>query len=199
MRMQIDCLSLKETKPNRVSAVVLGIQENQKDLKSHRDLLPSGLLEKVERFISRSDFRVRKGDILNFDIEESSGIQKLYVTVLSKAPALEEVRQICGRFLDLINAQGFVIAQILVDSFSSAKFERAALVEAMSEVIHLSSYRFNKFKPHENSMKLKSIELLFRSPQGFASFRKSLQMSQVIAESVNFVRDLVNTPANELP
>jgi leucyl aminopeptidase len=196
--MQIESLTLKKAKSSEVSGVILGIQENQKDLKSYRDLLDPNLLKKVERFISREGFRVKKGDILNFDIEDT-GLKKLYVVVLSKESSLEEVRQVCGRLVDVVSAHGYGVAQILLDSFLKSKTDAVELVEAMSEAIHLSFYRFDRFKPQENSRKLTSCQLLSRSKENISTFRKAIETGRIIAESVNFTRDLVNTPANELP
>jgi leucyl aminopeptidase len=195
--MRIECLLLKEAQRNKPGAIVVGIQENKKSLKAYQDILSPKLLKKVDKFISRPGFRIKRNDILTFDIEDSES-QKLYITVLSKEPTLEEIRQICGRVLDSISSQGFEAAQIFADSFLVGKLELTDLVEAITEAIDLSSYRFDKFKPRENSKKLNSCQMLFQVKQDFKNLRKSVEIGQSIAESVNFTRDLVNSPANEL-
>lgn len=197
--MQISCLGLDELRGREKEALVLAIREDEKNLHSCQGLIDSRLVEKIAQYLFRKGFTLKKGDVFSFETEESL-LQRVYVGILSKEPSLEETRQLVGRVLDQVSAQKQSHVWIFVDPFCNGTIPSLELAEAISEVVWLASYRFDKFKPPKDSKTvLKSCALLFRSKKDFSKIRSAIKMARDVADSVNFARDLVNTPANELP
>ena len=198
-KMKIVCSTFQEIKGKNAETLVLGIPEDQKNLQAYKNLLDSSLLEKIERYISREGFVLKKNEILSFDIEKQPGF-KLFVGVLPKEPTLENIRQFCGRIADGISAQGYSQVRFLVDSLRVKNVSFPELVEEIVQAVLLSLYRYDRFKAAENKKpsRLNLCQLVFYRDEDLQRIRKAVAVAETIADGVNFTRDLVNTPPNEL-
>jgi len=196
--MRIECIGLQEKTQKQSEALVLGLLEGQKSLKDCSGLLEASLLGKIEKYISRDGFALRKNEILTFDVSLDS-LQRLYVIVLGKDLFLESARQACGRIMDLVRGQGHQGIQIFGDSFKHQNVNVSDLVEAMAEALDLADYHYAEYKPQDKKSSVKTIEFVFKSKGEAQKLQASVELGRKIAEGVNFTRDLVNTPANQLP
>ncbi len=193
--MQILCKKTEKTLKGENQAFVVGLREESKNLDSLKDFLDSSLRQRVERFLFRKKFSFKKNDVMSFDLEKGN---VLYVVILPKEPSLENIRQTVGRIMDL-TSKSFENVEFLMDSFCITAVSEESLAEVVTETIDLALYRYDCFKPA--SSKKRALKTCFLSFHDLNSSRieKAIEMGQVVAESVNFARDLVNSPANELP
>lgn len=197
MFMEMICTSVSGLYEKRDAAIVLGLIEGEKNLNPFKDLLGSEIYKRVENFIDRKSFSPKKNDILTFDLEKGSA---LYVVILSKDSSLEAIRQACGRVTNAVTSQGYETLQILADSFSAKNVSREDSLEAMAEAVDLARYRYDQFKPERSKKtELKHGYFVFRHLENIRSLEGAVQIARISAEGVNFTRNLVNTPANELP
>ncbi|MBI3999505.1 MAG: leucyl aminopeptidase, partial [Candidatus Omnitrophica bacterium] len=73
--------------------------------------------------------------------------------------------------------------------------------ELIPETLDRANYRFDKYLTKKNNSKreVQSIELLYSKKAQKAALEKSLKRARVIADAVNFTRNLINEPANVMP
>ncbi|MBI1884483.1 MAG: leucyl aminopeptidase [Chlamydiae bacterium] len=194
--MQIECVSTKESAIKECDAIILGVTEGKKDLGFLRDFLSENLVKRIEKYFTRAGAPIRKNDILSFDGDG----QIIYTVVLSKEPSMENIRQACGHTVDFVCGQVHRNVAVLADSFGTKEGNLTDRVEAMAEVIDLALYRFDPFKPKDQKRKdLKTCQFIFRDGKDVTKALKAVEIGRTVSESVNFTRDLVNTPSNELP
>ncbi len=193
--MQIFCKKIEKVLKGENQAFVVGLREESKNLDSLKDFLDSSLRQRVEKFLFRKSFSFKKNDVMSFDLEKGN---VLYVAILSKEPSLENIRQTVGRMMDS-TSQNFENVEFFADSFSVKAVSAEHLAETISETLDLALYRYDRFKPASSKKRaLKTCSLSFQDLNS-SRIEKSIEIGQVVAESVNFTRDLVNSPANELP
>jgi leucyl aminopeptidase len=84
------------------------------------------------------------------------------------------------------------IPQIAPRAFADA-------VQATAEGLLLGSYRFDRYKSDGERRALEEVEVLGAPAADTRAAKAALHRGQVIAESQMWVRDLVNTPAIDLP
>lgn len=105
-------------------------------------------------------------------------------------------------------------AGIAIKSLRKTKYKSAKLglyhngnesdgVSAISEGFLLGSYIFDKYKSKPGKLSLAKINISTESYQGtseqkIAELKKAVKEAEVIAEAVNFTRDIVNTPPMDL-
>lgn len=90
--------------------------------------------------------------------------------------------------------------RILSESFAGGTIRLSDIAEAMPETIELADYQFDKYitrdKDERATRKVDSVELVFSKPIQKKNIDQALQRAQVIAEAVNFTRNMINEPAN---
>jgi leucyl aminopeptidase len=102
----------------------------------------------------------------------------------------ERMRQCGGKVASLATRHGFRTLSISLGNLIGDEISSSAFLEGLI----LGSYRFGKYKKKEDSSKIEHIYCLAKKTR---DFRSSLNFTQVLSNAVLFVRDLVNTPANE--
>jgi leucyl aminopeptidase len=86
-----------------------------------------------------------------------------------------------------------VHAELVPEEFPSLSFHEMA--QGFVEGAVLRSYRYSEYKKPEDA---KAIDTLVLFSKG-KNIDSSLRQGRIVAEEVNFVRELINMPGNELP
>jgi len=145
---------------------------------------------KIKEFLQR--FSLDEGEMrLFYDREDSFLIfnvgnrrdWNLKKFSLSISRSLREVKS--KKFSYVI----FNLNNLLIDNL-----EVEYLIEKASENIILAEYDFNKYKSKEEFFKIKEISFLMKGK----NFDRGIQRGVIIGRSVNFARDLSNTPGGEM-
>jgi leucyl aminopeptidase len=105
-------------------------------------------------------------------------------------------RRAIGRVASQL-AKRKTIATTLPQIVSGNGFESAA--QATVEGLILGSHRFERYKSKPNSAKLGKVTIVGSAKADAKAAREAIRRGQVIAESQTWARDLVNTPALDLP
>ncbi len=110
---------------------------------------------------------------------------------------IDRARRASGRIAGV--ARRFsTVATLVPQSFTPAKAPAAAA--ACVEGLLLGAYRFTRYKtsPAEHR-DLRRVSVVGRPAWNAAAIRRETKRAGVVAEAVNWARDLVNTPAGDLP
>ena len=103
---------------------------------------------------------------------------------------------------DIRVASAKAIKTIKNKNFKSAKIGIYSDVNAAVEGIMLGNYQFNSYKSKKEKSKLKTIYISQEeySNKEFDSvkIKQDIEEAKIVANSTNYVRDLVNTPPNEI-
>lgn len=110
----------------------------------------------------------------------------------------EIMRRACGQFAREIRKAKAKTAGLYLGFLSNEAVPE--MLRAAVEGVIMGGYRFVSYKsnPDENNT-LDKIFLLLPETKGLKKAKTQVETGKIIAESVNFARDLANTPGNELP
>jgi leucyl aminopeptidase len=139
----------------------------------------------------------KRGEVLrvpSLDAVEANGI--LLLGIGKKADATPDaLRRAIGKVAPALAKQRRVattLPQVLPRAADAA-------LQATAEGLLLGSYRFDRYKSNANGNRpvLEQVTLLGSGRSDARAAKRSLDRAQVISESVEWARDLVNTPALE--
>lgn len=109
------------------------------------------------------------------------------------------MRKTVGRIVQAAREAQAKKVRIFLDSFLGGEVDAAAAVSAISEIILLASYRFDRYKSKkeekEKSSELQTVEILTAKKLPAAA-EKNIQEGQAVARGVLLTRDLINEPGN---
>jgi leucyl aminopeptidase len=81
----------------------------------------------------------------------------------------------------------------------AARGKLGELVQAAAEGLGLGGYRFDRYKSANEHAPLKKVTVLGRGKADGKAGREAARRAQVVVDAVSWARDLVNTPAGDLP
>jgi leucyl aminopeptidase len=112
-----------------------------------------------------------------------------------KELTLERVRRLLGKTMGSATCAKDDSCSIQFIDHIKSNFDAELLGRATAEGLLLSTYAFTKYLSKESQEKKKSASTVVLQWNGAAGFGKGLKTGRIVAESANFVRDLVNEPA----
>jgi leucyl aminopeptidase len=89
----------------------------------------------------------------------------------------------------------------IATSFAQALPRRLSVdaVQAVVEAIDLGSYRYGRYKTSEDDAALATATVLVSPRSDAKAMKRAVRDGEVIGEAVRWARDLVNTPAGDMP
>ncbi|MBU0470543.1 MAG: leucyl aminopeptidase [Nanoarchaeota archaeon] len=180
--------------------VFLGLYEEEKD--NYKDFSKK-LAEELEEALKEKRFSKAFGEIYLTKLEGISANKETVKAVViglgkKKEFSLEKVRQLMGKMVSATKAGKLSSFSTNVTSLlSSLKFDPHRLGRATAEGLVLANYDFNKYLAKEKREEKKPLAVVSLQWNGAEdSFGAGLKVGRIIAENTNFVKDLVNEPAN---
>jgi leucyl aminopeptidase len=174
--------------------LVLGIFEEDKGNYKEFDKELSKELTEAER---KKIFTKKFGEKFSTKLTAKS-YKRVVVLGLGKKKEMNitKLRKIIGKAVKCVRCKGLgSFTTNLPYLVSQLKFDEELLGRATAEGFLLANYSFDKYlsqEKKEKKMPLKEVCLQYGTGEGFS---KGLKIGSLIAESTNFVRDLVNEPA----
>src|SRR3972149_8915835 len=187
-----------------VDAILVGIHENGTGF--------SPLAQEINRLLGRAISKVleRKGFTGKPEQIEVIGtggeIPAAYVFLcgLGKAEkaGLEQVRQAMGRASLRAREMGLKTLATSAGTFGF-RLEGVPIKDvgyAMAEGAILGLYRFSKYKVKEdtNSRNIEELRVIEEESDDVRKAKEGVIHGRIVAESVNFAKDLINHPANDM-
>jgi leucyl aminopeptidase len=172
--------------------LALGIFEEATELTRDLQQLDEKLSGAIGELIAEEEFKGKSGSTVTTRLSGNSGLRKLILIGLGKAEELN---------LDCYRHSAAAIARLASKDRSLGislplTGEPSAIVQALTEGIHLALHQDNRFKSkaEEQTPKLETIELL-----GFLEGQEAaITKAETIVSGVILARELVNAPANEV-
>ncbi len=190
----------------RVDAIIAGIYEDSADLNlsPHAREINRLLDGAIDDVLRRKGFTGKRKQIEVINTGEAIPATYVIICGLGKIEkvGLEQIRQAVGRASLRAREMGLRTLAAAATSFSY-KMEDTTIHdvgEAIVEGALLALYKFSKYKVMEsnNSKYIEEIRLVEGDKNKVGEVEKGVEQGKVISESVTFVRDLINSPANEM-
>lgn len=156
------------------------------------------LAEEVEAAMERKVFSRKFGEMYATKLPSLS-YKKVVVIGLGdkKNLSVEKVRQALGKMV--ISTQNWAFSSLctnLVEKARSDKINQELLGRGAAEGLLLANYNFTKYLAKDKQEKKKPLNTASLQWTSGNDFSEDLKVGRVVAEATNWVRDLVNEPAN---
>jgi leucyl aminopeptidase len=153
--------------------------------RAYRDAKLTGKKHENLLVVRRDGDRFAAGAVLLVGVGEKAEVTPVHI------------RRVLGRVAGTLGRFGTVAT-----TFAQAAGGRAAAEAAQATVegLILGSYRFDRYKTRAGEAKPITRITVLGSPRGEAKgVREAVRRGQVVADAVCWARDLVNTPAGDMP
>ena len=170
-------------------ALILPFSEGKSNL---YDSLGPATAKLIKR-VFRKDFNGKHNKVLCIPAPDDLRAERLVLVGLGKKNEIstEKVRQAGGRTADTLRDSGMKKIALSTALLSSLNVSPAEFIEGFL----LGLYVFDKYRDKKDKKPIETFILLSR---GSHNLKADLPWKETIASSVWFVRDLVNTPANDM-
>ncbi len=184
----------------RAEAVVVSVYEKDKLPGGEAGDLDKALGGKIRDLIKKGDFKGKLSQTAVLYTWGQIPAKRILLIGLGKREemGLERLRQVAGK-------AGSQIRELGLKSFvttlpeTGKKFGLSQVSQAVVEGIILALYRFRQFKTKdEDKTEITQFTIIHRDPKKILEIKKGVKLGQIVAEAVNWTRDLVNLPGNEL-
>ncbi len=188
----------------KVDAIVVGIHENGAEFNpvvQEINRLSGGAIRKV---LERKGFTGRPEQVEVISAGVAIKATYVFLCGLGKAEkaGLEQIRQAMGRASLRAREMGLKTLATTTATFSYQLGDATIkdVASAMTEGAVLALYQFSKYKVKEdtNSRYIEELRVVEGERDAAREAEKGVAQGRIIAESVNFARDLINHPANEM-
>jgi leucyl aminopeptidase len=170
-------------------ALILPVTEG--DARLYNSLSPSvsGLIKRI----SPKEFLGRKNEMLFIPAPADMKPEMILFIGLGKKKDVcrEDERQTGGKAGVYLRDRGMKKIALSTLSFPTLKMSPADFVEGLL----LGTYAFRKYVTQKGRKDIASLVILAKDSK---TLKDDLRWSKAVASSVNFTRDLINTPANDM-
>lgn len=184
----------------KAEAVVVSVYERDKLPGGEAGELDKALGGKIRDLIKRGDFKGRLNQTAVLYPWGQIPAKRVIIIGLGKKEemSLERIRQVAGK-------AAVQVRELSLKSFATtlpetgAKFGLSSVSQAAVEGILLALYRFKQFKTKdEDKTEIAQFTIIQKDAKKIPEVKQGVRFGQIIAEAVNWTRDLVNLPGNEL-
>ncbi|MBI4062746.1 MAG: leucyl aminopeptidase [Elusimicrobia bacterium] len=193
MSLTIDCLDRSRFKGEKDSLVLFAWEPERLDAEGWLDARKEKGLEEIAQ---RENFKGKPAEILIHYPEKGEPVTRLVVAGLGRKKEAK-----ADSFRDAVAAAIKASLKqtdaIWVDIPRwPEKISLTILAQAAAEGAILASYRYAKHKSSDADKKdiLKKVTLVVEKPEEVEAVKTGIKKGQILAEAVNFTRDLVNEP-----
>ncbi len=174
--------------------LVIGVFEGELDF-PHSKELDSAVFSSIRETLESKEFRGTFGSSTVIYTLDKGPMKKIMLLGLGKREKFtDESARICAGKATR-KAQELRIKEFSMLPFSNLD---EGLVEAMTEGIALALYSFDKYKEtKEPATKIEEVAILINSDS--PRFQSVAEKANLVAEAVNFARDIGNLPPNDCP
>jgi leucyl aminopeptidase len=186
------CWQKKKDKDDKGSAVL-----QKSDGGVQVDAMLGGLLSKI---IATGEFRADAGTCKVIHTHGKIPARTVILAGLGtqKEFKLNTLRKIGGKLVSLANELKAESLASVSQAEAFGKFAAPSRIEALVEGFILGGYKFERYKDKKETEPDTLKTILLISKGNAKKLEDAIHRGGLLAEAVNFVRDLVNTPAKDL-
>jgi len=139
------------------------------------------------------EFAGKQNEVMLIPAPGNIKLERLLLVGLGKKNKVssEKIRQAGGKAAIHLRDKGMKDIALSSEVISSLKFSPADFIEGAL----LGLYTFKKYQTENNNKELKNLLVL----SGSGELKKNINRVKTIASAVYFSKDLINTPANDMP
>ena len=187
-----------------VDALIVGICEKGRELSPIAQEINRLLGGVIDRVLKRKGFTGKSEQV---EVINSGGVipaAYIFLCGLGKEEKIgpEQIRQAIGKVSLRARDMGLktLATTTSVYSYKSGGNSSDEVARAIAEGAGLAVYKFSKYKVKENNNAkyIDEIRLVEETRIKATEVEKGLSTGRIISESVNFARDLINHPANDM-
>jgi leucyl aminopeptidase len=170
-------------------ALILPFTENETGI--YDNLHPS--LSELIRRVSAREFRARMNECMLVPSPGDIKPERIFLIGLGNKEAIsrEELRQAGGKSGVFLRDAGIKNVALSTGFLSAHSLSSADFVEGCL----LGVYRFQKYLHKKSDSAIKSMAILAKPSK---ELKEAIHWTESLSASVNFARDLINTPANDM-
>jgi leucyl aminopeptidase len=178
----------------QTALLVIGIFENERDFFKSKGL-NSTITAAIIELIENKEFKRSFGSNIIFHMMGKGLIKKIMLVGLGTREKFtyENARIIAGKAA--LKAKELGVEEFCILPFMDVD---EALIEAISEGVLLSLYSFNRYMTSGNETTIPAQATIVINSD-FAKFKEVVGNVSLVAQAVNYARDLSNLPPNECP
>ena len=138
----------------------------------------------------------RAGNVLSFPVALQGKLQQVILTGLGSRSALKAktIRDAAGEAVRAVPKPAWEKLLVLIAAPVLEEEDAAFFLQALAEGLTLGSYVYRVYKTNPSKTPLLEVTVLTRVPEAARLLREAV----IVAEAVNFTRDLCNEPGNKL-
>lgn len=184
-------LDIKNIKEAEYACDVLILPFTEGDSGLYDISFPS--IAKLARKIFQKEFHGKQNEVLITPAPDNVKPERILFIGLGNKNEIssEKIRQAGGKSAVYLRDMGMIKIALSTSVLSSLEISPAVFIEGFL----LGQYAFKKYLKEKNNRPIGSISILSKISK---RLRKDLQWAITTASAVNFARDLVNTPANDM-
>ena len=154
----------------------------------------------ISALISDGEIKGKRGELTLIHTLGSIAPKRVLVAGLGQAQSFtaDAVRSVAADTARRLNGIGMKSAATIVHGAGIAGLDDRECAQALAEGIVMGMYRFDKYKSHSSDSSLSEITIVEFDESKLDSLRQGVEEGRVIGEAVNFCRDMVNEPANNM-
>ncbi len=201
--MKINIGFYEEAK-SKTNLLVAALFEGEKHPPKALQAIDAGAFKVAQNAILKKRFSGKEGErFTSYDSALGKADELLLVGLGKKDKwSHEKFRKRVAGILAYGKSQNTKSIRVLAETFVNGPVKLDETAELIPETLDRADYRFDKYlskKKDEPKHEVQFVELLYSKKAQKVSLQKSLDRARVVADAVNFTRNLVNEPANVMP
>jgi len=156
----------------------------------------------LRELVALGDFRGKLNDTALLYPSQGFPAKRVLIVGLGKQEEfdLEKVRQVSATAARKARSLGIRNYATIVHGGGAAGLDASEAAQALAEGTHLSQYRFTQHRTEKEDVdernELETVRVVVFSAELVDTIKRGVRTGESIAAAVNWVRDLVNQPAN---
>jgi leucyl aminopeptidase len=185
---------------NDYDAIVIGLYEEDRQLTGVASELNVALNGSVEEMLKDGEIKRSIKSIAKIHTLGQLDVKRLYFVGLGKKEKISfsNIRDVFGKVIKTLQAEGVKKAAIAFDSFLSEKADHIDAGHALSEASSLATYQVIDYKNKSNHVEKKLSELTVCTESDHEEVNTVMEVGQAYAKGTNTARTLINLPPNIL-
>jgi len=156
----------------------------------------------LRELVALGDFRGKLNDTALLYPSQGFPAKRVLIVGLGKQEEfdLDKVRQVSATAARKARSLGIRNCATIVHGGGAAGLDASEAAQALAEGTHLSQYRFTQHRTEKEDVdernELETVRVVVFSAELVDTIKRGVRTGESIAAAVNWVRDLVNQPAN---
>ena len=154
----------------------------------------------ISTLIADGEIKGKKGELTLIHTLGTISPKRVLVAGLGAAGSftLDGVRSVAAESARRLSSIGVESAATITHGAGIAGLDDCASAQALAEGLVMGTYRFDKYKSDSTEGALSEMTIVEFDSSKLDALRQGVEVGRIIAESVNFCRDMANEPANGL-